>query len=83
VRNLCIGVAVLSLGVRVAMLLTGAAAEAIYEFSITRMDALALGGAAATAMRDPQLARRIASQRRFLFATALAVPLGGAALTRD
>jgi len=81
IRLLCAGVAVLSLGIRIWMLHSGAPTEAIYQFSISRMDALALGGAAAATMRLPLLAQQIAARRRAISAVALGVLLVGAALT--
>jgi len=80
-RLLCVGIAVLSLCIRFWMLHVGAPTEAIYQFSISRMDALALGGAAAATMRMPLIVQQIASRSRAIFASALIVLLVGAALT--
>jgi len=81
VRLLCASIAVLSLCIRVWMLHVDAPTEAIYQFSISRMDALALGGAAAATMRLPLIMQQIAARRRAIFASALVVLLVGAALT--
>jgi peptidoglycan/LPS O-acetylase OafA/YrhL len=81
VRLLCVSIAVLSLCIRVWMLHVGSPTEAIYQFSISRMDALALGGAAAATMRMPLIAQHIWARRRVMFASALIVLLVGAALT--
>lgn len=81
VRILCAGIAALSLGIRVWMLHAGAPTEAVYQFSVSRMDALALGGAAAATMRLPLLAQQIAGWRRAISAVALGLLLVGAALT--
>jgi peptidoglycan/LPS O-acetylase OafA/YrhL len=51
--NLCIAVAIASLAIRTTMVLGGISPDAIYEFSTSRMDALALGGAAAAVLRLP------------------------------
>lgn len=81
VQLLCAGIAALSLCIRIVMLSAGAPTEAIYQFSVTRMDALALGGAAAATMRLPTIAQQIASRRRAVFAAAVGLLLAGAALT--
>lgn len=81
VRFLCAGIAVLSLCARVWMLHVGAPTEAIYQFSLSRMDALAFGGAAAATMRLPSIAQQMAARRLTIFAAALGVLLAGAALT--
>jgi peptidoglycan/LPS O-acetylase OafA/YrhL len=53
VLRLSLALAAVSLLVRVAMLAGGAPPESLYAFSVCRMDALALGGAAAAALRMP------------------------------
>jgi len=78
---LCVSIALLSLCIRALMWYAGAPTEAIYQFSITRMDALALGGAAAAALRLPQVPEQIALRRRIWFAAAVALLAIGAALT--
>lgn len=50
----CLTVAALSLVVRSAMLATGFSSEAVYEWTPCRMDALALGGAAAALGENPR-----------------------------
>ena len=54
VLRLCIGIALASLAIRTALVLHGVDAEIVYENSLCRMDALALGaaGAAFLRMRD-------------------------------
>src|SRR5262245_43395916 len=47
VMRLCLAIAAASLALRIAMVVTGFPVQAIYQFLATRMDALALGGAAA------------------------------------
>jgi peptidoglycan/LPS O-acetylase OafA/YrhL len=51
VVRLCLGVAVVSLAAREWMTHARFSTEALYTFSVARMDALALGGAAAAALR--------------------------------
>lgn len=53
VIKLCVGVAVASLLIRIGMLASQMQVEAIYTFTVCRMDALALGGAAAAVLRIP------------------------------
>jgi peptidoglycan/LPS O-acetylase OafA/YrhL len=82
-RNLmgvCLAFAVASLGIRVAML--GAVSpEAIYMFTTSRMDALALGGAGAIAMRMPGWLPLLVAARRRLWIAALIVGLAGFVIT--
>lgn len=82
VMRLCLAIAGLSLGIRIVMVIAGVSSEAIYDFSVTRMDALALGASAAAALRIPALAARIASMRRRILVAAIGTLLGGAAVTR-
>jgi peptidoglycan/LPS O-acetylase OafA/YrhL len=86
VVRLALGLAAVSLLVRVAMVFAGAPMEALYAFSVTRMDALALGGAAAAVLRVPawrgwvlQRAGRLLAAAGLLFAVAF---LGFHALRR-
>jgi peptidoglycan/LPS O-acetylase OafA/YrhL len=53
VLRLSLALAGVSAAVRVAMWVQGASPESLYTFSVCRMDALALGGAAAAALRVP------------------------------
>src|SRR2546429_9158443 len=64
------------------MLLAGTPAQAIYQFLVTRMDALALGGAAAAAFRVPSAASWTLDHRRFLLGASLLSLVGGAVLSR-
>ena len=77
--RLCLGVALAALVARVALLGAGVSTAAVYGFTVTRMDALALGGAAAAALRIPELGPRLAARPRPLWAGA-AVAFGGGAL---
>jgi peptidoglycan/LPS O-acetylase OafA/YrhL len=79
--GLCLGVAAAALGARVGLLAAGVSRGAIYTFSITRMDALALGGAAAALMRIPAWAQALVAARRRLPLAALAVFVAGALVT--
>ena len=82
VFRLCIGVAVLSLAVRVVMSAIGAPPDAIYQSSIARMDALALGGAVAAACAVPSWLATMRRAARWLPAAALVLLLLGAVATR-
>src|SRR5690242_10016238 len=66
VLRLCIALAVASLLLRVVMLATGTPTQAIYQLLVTRMDALALGGAVAAAFRVPSAASWTLNHRGFL-----------------
>jgi len=81
VQFLCAGIAALGFCIRFWMVQVGAPTEAIYQFLTSRMDALALGGAAAATMRLPLFAQQIVAWRRAISATAFGVLLVGAALT--
>src|SRR5437762_1123785 len=82
VMRLCLAIAAASLLLRVVMLLAGTPAQAIYQFLVTRMDALALGGAAAAAFRVPSAASWTLDHRRFLLGASLLSLVGGAVLSR-
>lgn len=73
VLQLCIGVAALSLGIRAGMVAMGASEEALYTFSVSRMDALALGGAAAALLRMPHVRARLMPKAAAVMAAAAAV----------
>ena len=80
VMRLCFAIAAASLSLRVAMLLTGT--PGIYTFLATRMDALALGGAAAAAFRVPSAASWTLNHRRSLLGASLLSLVAGAAISR-
>jgi len=82
VMRLCLAIAAASLLLRVVMLLAGTPAQAIYQFLVTRMDALALGGAAAAAFRVPSAASWTLDHRRFLLGASLLSLVAGAVLSR-
>jgi len=81
IRFLCVSLAALSLCFRVWMLYFGAPTEAIYQFSISRMDALALGGAAAATMRSSMVAQQVAARQGAVSGAGFGLLLVGAALT--
>jgi peptidoglycan/LPS O-acetylase OafA/YrhL len=80
--KLCLVVALISLATRVGFVVGHLGSGAIYTFSVTRMDALALGGAAAAALRIPAIASQLFARRRQLWVASFAVAVGGAVLTR-
>ena len=80
--NLCLGIAAAALAVRAGAWAAGASVEAIYQATLTRMDALALGGAAAAGIKIPEVAAWAAARRGRLWAASAAVGLLGALLTR-
>ena len=77
----CLAVAALSLAIRLAMVVSGVLSEAVYEWTVCRMDALALGAAvAAWAEEPPQLAKLLS--RAFLRWSPWIVLLAGALCSR-
>jgi peptidoglycan/LPS O-acetylase OafA/YrhL len=82
VMRVCLAIAAASLALRVAMLAAGAPVEAIYQFLVTRMDALALGGAAAAAFRIPSTASWMSNRRRRILGASLLSLIAGAAISR-
>ncbi len=59
VVSLCVGIAFAALVARVIMRAAGCPIDYLYELTICRMDALALGAAAAAALRDPAWEERL------------------------
>jgi len=82
VLRLCLAIAVTGLWLRVVMLGTGTPTQAIYQFLVTRMDALALGGAAAAAFRIPSVASWALNRRYFMVGLSLLSLVAGAAVSR-
>ena len=77
-----VGVAVASLGLRSVLAFAGVSDDLIYENSFCRMDALALGGAAAAALRVPAWKDRLIASSNRLLVASLAVAVVGAGITR-
>jgi len=82
VMRLCLAIAAASLSLRIVMLLTGAPSQAIYTFLVTRMDALAFGGAAAAAFRIPSVASWVLNRGRFLLGASFVSLVAGAVSSR-
>ena len=82
VLRLCLAIAAASLLLRIVMVLAGAPVQAIYQFLATRMDALALGGAAAAGLREPSLASWAVRRRRSLLGSGVASLLAGGLISR-
>jgi peptidoglycan/LPS O-acetylase OafA/YrhL len=80
--RLCLGVALVALAARVALLFAGVTTGALYTFTISRMDALALGGAAAAALRVPGLGARLAVRPGRLWGATLVTFAAGAVAGR-
>jgi peptidoglycan/LPS O-acetylase OafA/YrhL len=78
----CLSLAVLSLGLRCWMVWNGASHESIYPNSFCRMDALALGGAAAAAFRIPALRALLIEKRVRVLVYAFITFLLGIVVTR-
>ena len=82
VMRMCLAIAAASLLLRVAMLVAGSPVQAIYQFLATRMDALALGGAVAAALRIPSIASWALNRRRFMLGASVLSLAAGAAMSR-
>jgi peptidoglycan/LPS O-acetylase OafA/YrhL len=82
VMRLCLAIAAACVTIRVVMLLAGAPTQAIYQFLVTRMDALALGGAAAAAFRIPSVASWTLNRRQFVLGASLFSLVAGAVISR-
>ena len=83
VLQLCAGICVGALVFRTAMRVGGYPPEYVYEFTICRMDALALGAAAAALVRLPSWRDRLERGARYLPWGAFVIWAGGALLTHD
>jgi peptidoglycan/LPS O-acetylase OafA/YrhL len=77
--KLCLGVVFTALLARGVMLYLGLTHEAVYEWSICRMDALACGGAAAALLRWPGVRERLFARPGRWLAMGVGVLLFGAA----
>jgi peptidoglycan/LPS O-acetylase OafA/YrhL len=75
----CIAVAVVALAIRLVLLAFSARPEILYEFTVCRMDALAIGAAAAVLSRSARLDHWLQKHRNAAFMYCLAA-LAGAAL---
>jgi peptidoglycan/LPS O-acetylase OafA/YrhL len=80
---LCVGICVAALVFRTAMRVGGYPPEYVYEFTICRMDALALGAAAAALVRLPSWKARLELGSAYLPWGALVVLVSCALLTHD
>ncbi len=78
----CVSLAVISLIIRCWMVWNGASHEVIYPNSFCRMDALALGGAAAAAFRIPALRELLVARRARVLVYAFITLLLGIVVTR-
>lgn len=81
VLRLCIGIAAAALVIRLVLLHSNVNPQAIYMFSVCRMDALALGGAMAAALRIDRMAAWLAPRSVALLWMAIGFASVGAAVT--
>jgi peptidoglycan/LPS O-acetylase OafA/YrhL len=79
--RLCLAIAVASFVIRVSMQHFGFETEAIYMFSVCRMDALALGGAAAAALRIESVRERLSGRAGTIAVVMLLLGAAGAVVT--
>ena len=77
----CVGIAVASLLLRCVLAWAGTSDTSIYENSFCRMDALALGGAAAAAFRIPAWRDRLVAMHNRLLTWSVILTLAGLVLT--
>jgi peptidoglycan/LPS O-acetylase OafA/YrhL len=76
------GVVILtSLVIRVGLVASNVPTAVIYQNSLCRMDALAMGGAAAAAFRMPGIGARLASLHKQLFVAGAAIAVAGLVVT--
>ena len=75
-------IAGLALLARIGMRWAGVDPTVVYEYTVCRMDALALGAVAAAIVRMPEVMARVRERARLLIPAALLLGLIGAILTR-
>jgi len=80
---LCMGICVVALAIRVFIRVKGWSDDYPYEFTFCRMDALAMGAAAAALLRIPLWQRRLETYRRYLPWAALCLIVAVLPLTHD
>jgi peptidoglycan/LPS O-acetylase OafA/YrhL len=78
----CLGIALVAIAARSVLLACGAPITAIYEFTVCRMDALAIGAIAAVAMGSPQCMDWLQQHATALLTAALGLTVITAAATR-
>jgi len=78
----CGAIALAILGVRIGMLAAGLGPDPVYSFTVTRLDALAIGGAAAAWLQLPGAPARAIALRQRLIAAALVLAAVGFVATR-
>jgi peptidoglycan/LPS O-acetylase OafA/YrhL len=78
----CLGLTVVALGIRFALIHLGVSPESIYKYSVCRIDALACGGAAAALLRLPRARAWLMGHPRHLLAAVAALLLAAAASGR-
>lgn len=79
--KVCAGIAVAAFVIRTLMHFGGATGEMIYEFTVCRMDALAIGAATAVLFQDPAGIAWVKRWERYFVPVAVVLTLGGAFVT--
>jgi peptidoglycan/LPS O-acetylase OafA/YrhL len=82
VMRLCIVIAAASLLFRVVMLWAGTPIQGVSQFLVSRMDALALGGLAAAALRIPSMASWVLRRRCLLVGAGMVSLFAGGLISR-
>jgi len=80
--KLCSWIALTALAIRIAMRAFGAGDSMLYEFTVCRMDALAIGAVAAALVRIPSVHSRVLALAAWLVPVASLLALIGALITR-
>jgi peptidoglycan/LPS O-acetylase OafA/YrhL len=80
--HVCLGLVVGGLAVRIGLRAAGVSSEAVYMWTICRVDALAAGGALAVALRWPAVAAQLDRRRGPILKTAAVLIMAGFVITR-
>jgi len=83
VWRLCLWIAAASLAARVGLRAAGVSGEIVYPLSVSRMDAIALGAAAAALTQMPTAWARVVSDRRWLGVAAALLFVAGVVATHS
>jgi peptidoglycan/LPS O-acetylase OafA/YrhL len=79
--RVCLALAIVSLGTRIGLRAVGASHEAVYRYTVCRMDALVIGAAAAMLLRAPRALAWVTRNLRTLGWTATVATLAGFVIT--
>lgn len=80
--RICVAIIAAAFVIRTVMALSGATEDMIYEFTICRMDALAMGALIAAWLQSPERARQLQTLAPWMIPVGLVIALTGALLSR-